>query len=90
MSGDVKKFIEDWIDNHVHAEGYQPEGNNSEGRRLAERCRVDATEQGFSTVDLDEAAVDMIGGGDNLDALMANAIEEANDAECKRQSERDG
>ncbi len=87
MSDAAKKFIESWKDHNIHAEGYEPEDDNSEARQRAQECRLAGFEEGFTAADLDAAAADMIGGGDDLIDLMANAIEEANDAEAARQSE---
>ena len=54
------------------------------GRALAAECRAAAKAEGISARDLDEVARDMIGGGDNLVDLLANALESATDDEIRR------
>jgi hypothetical protein len=86
---DVKQFIGRWKFNNINAEGYEREGDLRAAHRLADQCREWAKREGITSEQLDEAAADMIGGGDNLIALMSNAIEQANDDEVQRQAEKD-
>ena len=79
MSDTAKRFIEKWIDDNIHAEGYQPEGDNSEARQQAERCQAAGLREAHTVAELDAAAADTFGGGDCLVDLMATAIEDAND-----------
>jgi hypothetical protein len=85
----VKQFIERWKFNHINAEGYEQDGDLRKAQQLAEHCRESALREGITEEQLDEAAADMIGGGDDLVALMSNAIEESNDDEVQRQAEKD-
>ncbi|BAQ45884.1 MULTISPECIES: DUF768 domain-containing protein [Methylobacterium] len=82
MSQKAQQFVDDWIDTHIHAEGYQPEGDNSEAAMRAEQCRAMAEIQGISHSEIEESVGDLVG-------YMADAIERANDAEIQRLSAKD-
>lgn len=85
----VKQFIQRWKTDNINAEGYEQEGDLRKAEWLADQCRTSAEREGITEAQLDEAAADMIGGGDDLVDLMSNAIKEANDAEVDRRAERD-
>lgn len=48
MNEAARRFIERWVDDNVHAEGYAAEGNMSKALALAERCRIAAQKVGLS------------------------------------------
>ena len=72
MSERALGFVEDWVSQHVHAEGYEPESDNSLAKSLARQCLIDASAQGISEAEIRESI-------DDLTDFMAGAIEEAND-----------
>lgn len=82
MSEKAQQFVDDWIESNVHAEAYQPEGDNSEARSLAEQCRVKAEAKGIPPSEIEDAVGD-------LTDYMASAIERVNDEEIQRLSDKD-
>ena len=87
---DAKNFLAEWVTENAHPEGYEPEGDDTRARDLAGACGEDASKEGLSARDLDIAARDMIGGGDDLVTFVAHALEGATDAEIRRLAEKDG
>jgi len=83
MSEKAQQFVEDWVENNIHAEAYQPEGDNSEAQSCAEQCRIRAEAEGISKAEIEEAVGDLVG-------YMADAIERVNDEEIQRRSDKDG
>jgi hypothetical protein len=89
MIEDAKRFISDWIDEHVNAEGFAGPDDRNRARELAKWCTEAAKEKGFSARDLHAAARDMIGGGDDLVNLIAHARDEDNDEEIAHLADKD-
>jgi hypothetical protein len=80
MSERALGFVEEWVSENVHAEGYPPEGNNSLAKSLALQCLGDANAKGISEAEIRESIAD-------LTEFMAGAIQETNDREVHRLSE---
>ena len=80
MSEQALGFVEEWISEHVSAEGHPPKGDNSQAKALARQCLADAAAQGISEAEIGEAI-------DDLAEFMAGAIAEANDREVHRLQE---
>ncbi len=78
MSERALGFVEEWISDHVPAEGDAPDnakaGDNAQAKALATQCLADAGAQGISAAEIGEAIDDLV-------EFMAGAIEEANDRE---------
>jgi hypothetical protein len=76
MSERALGFVEEWISDHVPAEGDAPDnakaGDNAQAKALATQCLADAGAQGISAAEIGEAIDDLV-------EFMAGAIEEAND-----------
>lgn len=86
---DVKVFIQDWVSEHVRASGFPDEADKCEAQRLADMCADAGFKHGISRDDLDAAAADMIGGGDDLADLMFNSLEEAVEDEIRERVGKD-
>lgn len=71
------EFVARWIGENISAEGYQADGDNAEGLRLAEQCREAAAAAGF---DLSNPAFKRT----RLASDIAGAIERASDREAGR------
>ena len=82
MSERGLRFVEEWIVENVHPEGYQPEGDNREARMLAVLCLKAAKDAGISKKEIEENVGD-------IEDFMSQAIDEANDAEVARLAARD-
>jgi hypothetical protein len=82
MSERAIAFVEEFVDEHVHAEGYEPEGDSSKARSLAEHCLSAAKSAGISEAEMKDAF-------DNLTRFMAAAIKDANDDEVQRLVDKD-
>jgi hypothetical protein len=83
MSERALGFVEEWISDHVSAQDYRPEGDDSRVKALASHCLADANAQGISAAEISEAI-------DDLAAFIGGAIEEANDREAAEDDEDDG
>jgi hypothetical protein len=82
MSERGRRFIEGWVDENVHATGYEPEGDNSEARQLAKLCLAEAKAKGISRKEIEEHVGD-------INDYMSEAIENANDEEVRRLASKD-
>jgi hypothetical protein len=82
MSERVIAFVENWVTENVHAEGYPAEGNDIQAKALAERCRAEALEAGIPESEIDDEF-------DDLTAFMSAQIQEANDREVDRLVDKD-
>jgi hypothetical protein len=82
MSERGQKFIDQWIENNIFAEGYAPEGDDTEARQLAEQCLGGAGEEGVTKAEIEEAIGDIV-------AYLNAAIERVNDDEVERQAAKD-
>jgi|KBSSwiStaDraftv2_1062776.scaffolds.fasta_scaffold07037_2 20S proteasome alpha/beta subunit len=82
MSERGQNFIDQWIENNIFAEGYAPEGDDTEARQLAERCLEAAKEEGVSKNEIEEAVGEIV-------AYLSAAVERVNDEEVERQAAKD-
>jgi hypothetical protein len=82
MSERVLAFVEEWTSEHVRAEGYPPEGDDSQAEALALQCLKDAIAQYITEAEIRESISD-------LAEFMAGAIEEAHDREVHRLAAND-
>jgi hypothetical protein len=82
MSERALAFVEGWVSDHVQPEGYEPDGDNTRAKQLAEECLSAANAEGISKIEIDEAI-------DDLTTFMAGQIEEIADREVDRQVEKD-
>jgi len=69
MSERALAFVEEWVSDHVRAEG-KSDDEQARGSALADRCRADAGTHGIPASEIGEAI-------DDLTAFMVGAIEEA-------------
>jgi len=81
MSERALAFVEGWVSDHVHPEGYEPEGDNTRAKQLAEECLSAANADGISRIEIDEVI-------DDLTAFMAGQIEEVVDRKVDLQVEK--
>jgi hypothetical protein len=77
MTERVIAFVEEWVSNNVHAEGYPAEGRDAQAKALAQQCRAEALEAGIPASEIDDEF-------DDLTAFMSAQIEEADDREANR------
>jgi hypothetical protein len=42
MSERALAFSEEWVNEHIHVEGYGPDGDNAQTKQLADQCLIDA------------------------------------------------
>jgi hypothetical protein len=82
MSERAIAFVEEWVGEHVNAEGYTPERRDSMAAALAVQCAADAKEAGIPDSEMKDAFED-------LTAFMAGQIELANDNEADRLAKDD-
>jgi hypothetical protein len=82
MSERAIGFVDTWVSEHVNAEGYAPEGDNSRARTLARECLMAAQAAGIPEAEITESIED-------LASYMAGEIEDANDREADRLAEKD-
>jgi len=75
-------FLEAWVSENINPEGYAPEGDDSRAKELAEQCLFAAKAQGITKDELEEDV------GDIVD-YMADAAEDATDAEVARLAAKD-
>ena len=78
MSERALAFVEEWVTDHVRAEGKSGD-ERARASALADRCRADAGTQGIPANEIGEAI-------DDLTEFMVGAIEEA--AERKAHAEQ--
>jgi hypothetical protein len=82
MSERAIGFVDSWVSEHVNAEGYVPEGDNSRARAFATECLVAAEAAGIPEAEITESIED-------LTSFMAGEIQDANDREAERLAEKD-
>ena len=82
MSERVIAFVEEWVSNNVHAEGYPAGGHDVQAKALAQQCRAEALEAGIPASEIDDEF-------DDLAAFMSAQIQEANDREVGRLADKD-
>jgi hypothetical protein len=82
MSERVIAFVEEWVSNNVHAEGYPAESEDIQAKSLAQQCRAEALETGIPASEIDDEF-------DDLTAFMSAQIHEANDREVDRAVDKD-
>ena len=82
MSECGRRFVEGWVNEHVHPTGYEAEGDTSETRQLTELCLAAARAKGISKKEIEEDIGD-------IDDYMSEAIDEVNDAEVARLAGKD-
>ena len=82
MSERVIAFVENWVSENIHAEGYPADGDDIQAKALAEQCRTEALEAGIPGSEIDDEF-------DDLTAFMSGQIREANEREVHRLVDRD-
>jgi hypothetical protein len=82
MSERAIAFVEEWVGDHVKAEGYEPEGDDSMAAALALQCAADAKEARIPDAEMKDAF-------ENLTAFMAGQIKLVNDNEVDRLASKD-
>jgi hypothetical protein len=82
MSERADQFVATWVSENINAEGYQPEGDYTEARNFAEQCLTAAKAAGIAESEINDEYPDLV-------SYMAAEIEEANDREVARLSEKD-
>lgn len=83
MSVRALDFVEAWINENLRAEGYPPEGDNSQAKALAAECFAAAKEAGIPEAEITP------GTFENLVDFMSGELQEANDAEVERMLDND-
>jgi hypothetical protein len=76
-SEEANAFVDNWIEENVRPEGYEPDGDRSLSRQLALECFRAAREAGLSPKTIEHTV------GNLLD-YIAEAIGKANDDEVAR------
>ncbi len=77
---DVLAFLEKWIEDNVVATPARLRAERAES--LAEQCRKDAEDAGFSEEELDEAVEELAEGGD-LSTYIEEALEKADEEDSE-------
>jgi hypothetical protein len=82
MSERALAFAEEWVNENIHATGYEPEGDTSAASALAQQCLAEAKADGISEAEMKEAI-------DDLTQFMAGQIKLVNDNEVDRLASKD-
>jgi hypothetical protein len=82
MSERALAFVEEWVNENIHATGYEPEGDNSTASVLAQQCLAQAEAHGITDAE-------MKGAVDDLTQFMAGQIKLVNDNEVDRLASKD-
>jgi hypothetical protein len=82
MSERIIAFVENWVSENIHAEGYPAEGDDTRAKGFAAQCRTEALEAGIPASEIDDEF-------DDLAAFMSGQIQETNDREVERQIDKD-
>jgi hypothetical protein len=82
MSERIIAFVENWVSENIHAEGYPAEGDDTQAKDFAAQCRAEALQAGIPASEIDDEF-------DDLTAFMSGQIQEANDREVERQVDKD-
>jgi hypothetical protein len=82
MSERALAFVESWVNENIHATGYEPEGDNSTASVLAQQCLSEAEAHGVTDAEMKEAI-------DDLKQFMAGQIKLVNDNEVDRLASKD-
>jgi 5-enolpyruvylshikimate-3-phosphate synthase len=82
MSERAIAFVEEFVSENVHAEGYEPEGDHSQAAAFAAQCLASAKAEGITDAEMKNAFED-------LTQFMAAAIKTANDDEVDRLASKD-
>jgi hypothetical protein len=82
MSEQIIAFVENWVSENIHAEGYPQEGDKTQAKGFAAQCRAEALAAGIPASEIDDEF-------DDLAAFMSGQIQEANDREVDRQIDKD-
>jgi hypothetical protein len=82
MTERVIAFVEEWVSDNVHAEGYPADGDDAQAKVLAQQCRTEALEAGIPSSEIDDEFDDLV-------AFMSAQIQEANDREVDRLRDKD-
>ena len=82
MSERIIAFVENWVSENIHAEGYPAEGDDTQAKGFAAQCRAEALEAGIPASEIDDEF-------DDLTAFMSGQIQEANEREVGRQIDKD-
>jgi hypothetical protein len=77
MSERVIAFVEEWVSNNVHADGYPAEGDDAQAKVLAQQCRTEAVEAGIPESEIDDEFDDLV-------AFLSAQIQEANDRDVEK------
>ena len=81
MSERAIAFVEEWVSESIHAEGYEPE-DHSQAAAFAAQCLASSKAEGITEAEMKHAF-------DDLTQFMAAAIETANDDEVARLASKD-
>jgi hypothetical protein len=82
MSERALAFVEEWVNENIHATGYEPEGDSSMAKTLAAQCLAEAKADGITESEMKEAI-------DDLTQFMAGQIKLVNDNEVDRLASKD-
>ena len=82
MSERAIAFVEEWVGDHVDADGHEPEGGDAMAAALAVQCAADAKAAGIPDSEMTDAFED-------LTAFMAGQIKLVNDNEVDRLASED-
>ncbi len=82
MSERIVAFVEEWVSENIQAEGYPPEGDDTQARKFAAGCRAAALAAGIPDAEIDAEFDDMA-------AFMSAEIPDANDREVARRVDDD-
>jgi hypothetical protein len=82
MSERIIAFVENWVTENVHAEGYPAEGDLTQAKTFAAQCRAEALTSGIPAAEIDDEF-------DDIEAFMSVQIHDANDREVHRQVDKD-
>ncbi len=82
MSERALAFVEEWVNENVHATGYEPEGDSSTASAFAQQCLNEAKADGITEGEMKDAFED-------LTQFMAGQIKLVNDNEVDRLASKD-
>jgi hypothetical protein len=59
MSERIISFVENWVSENIHAEGYPAEGEDVQAKSLAAQCRAEALAAGIPESEIDDEFDDL-------------------------------
>jgi len=82
MSMRGQDVVDRWISDNVTPEAYQPDGENSRARELADVMMAEAALKGIARVEIEEEVGDVV-------AFISQALKDKTDSQVRRLADKD-